>query len=90
MNLAIPLRILPHSQKVMSEMVTKLTQGNALQEAAQIVQQYEGRHSHVQHWTCEVCGMVQSGSAPTPCDSCGVTDAFSLQQDMRNEIGSRW
>jgi len=77
-------------QKVMSEMVTKLTHGNALQEAAQVVQRYEGMHSGVQHWTCEVCGMVQSGSVPTSCDSCGVTDAFSPRQDMRNEIGSRW
>ena len=74
----------------MSEMVTKVTQGNALQEAAQIVQRYEGMHSEVQQWACEVCGMVHSGSVPTSCDSCGVTGAFISQQDMRNEIGSRW
>ena len=74
----------------MSEMVTKLTQGNALQEAAQIVQRYEATHSEVQHWACDVCGMVHSGSVPTSCDSCGVTDAFSPLQNVRNEIGSRW
>ncbi len=71
-------------------MVTKLAQGNALQEAVQIVQRFEGMHSGVQHWTCEVCGMVHNGSVPTSCDSCGVTDAFALQQDIRHEIGSRW
>ncbi len=74
----------------MSEMVIKLTQGNALQEATQIVQRYEGMHLGVQHWACEVCGMVHNGSAPTSCDSCGVANAFIPQQDVRKEIGSRW
>ncbi len=72
-----------------SEMVTKVTQGNALQEATQIVQRYEESYSGPQRWACDVCGMVHS-AAPTSCDSCGVTNAFSLQQEMRNEIGSRW
>ena len=71
-------------------MVTKIIQGNVLQEAAQIVQQYEGVHSSVQQWACDVCGMVHSGSVPTACDSCGVTNAFTPQQNLRNEIGSRW
>ncbi len=71
-------------------MVTKLTQGNALREAAQVVQRYEGMRSAVQHWACEVCGMVHTGSIPTSCDSCGVTNAFSPRPDVRNEIGSRW
>lgn len=71
-------------------MVTKVTQGNALQEATQIVKRYEGMHTDVQHWSCEVCGMVHSGSMPSSCDSCGVTNAFISQQKMRNEIGSRW
>ncbi|GAC1423943.1 MAG: hypothetical protein NVS4B1_32880 [Ktedonobacteraceae bacterium] len=71
-------------------MVTKLTQANALQEATQIVQRYEGKYSGVQRWACEVCGMLHTGAIPTSCDSCGVADAFILQQDIRKEIGSRW
>ena len=71
-------------------MVTKLMQGNALEEAAQIIQQYEGEASGIQHWACEVCGMIHSGSVPAACDSCGVADAFAPRLDMRSEIGSRW
>ncbi len=77
-------------QKVTCAMVTKVTQGNALQEAMQIVKRYEGMHLGVQRWACDVCGMVHSGSMPISCESCGVTNAFTPQQEMHNEIGSRW
>lgn len=79
-----------YAQKVISEMVIKVIQTNALQEATQIVRRYQGMHAGVQHWTCEVCGMIHTGSVPTSCDSCGVVNAFMPQQEMRNEIGSRW
>ena len=71
-------------------MVTKLTQGNALEEAKQIVQLYDGGHSGTQHWACEVCGMVHIGSVPDACDSCGVADAFVPRVDVHSEIGNRW
>ncbi|GAC1391336.1 MAG: hypothetical protein NVSMB38_11450 [Ktedonobacteraceae bacterium] len=74
----------------MIEMVTRVTQGNAIQEATQIVKRYNLTRPSVQQWICEVCGMVHSGSAPTTCDSCGITNAFIQQQEIRNEIGSRW
>ncbi|GAC1397143.1 MAG: hypothetical protein NVSMB49_02370 [Ktedonobacteraceae bacterium] len=80
-----------YAQKVMIDMVTKVTQGNALQEATQIAKRYEEMYSaDVQHWVCEVCGMLYTGSIPTSCDDCGVADAFTVQQEMRNEIGRRW
>lgn len=41
-------------------------------------------------WTCEICGMVHSGATPEACDSCGATDAITLQQDIHPEINSRW
>jgi len=74
----------------MSKMVTKITRRNAIQEATQIVKRYESAQSGVQRWTCEVCGMVHSDSAPTACDSCGVTNAFIQQEEKHSEIGTRW
>lgn len=77
-------------RKLMIDMVTKVTQGNALQEAMQIAQRYEAMNTAVQRWVCEVCGMVHTGSLPTSCDGCGVANAFVPQQEMHNEIGRRW
>ncbi len=71
-------------------MVTKLTQGNVLEEIVQIVQRYEGVRSSVQHWACEVCGMLHNGAAPDACDSCGVAGALAPRQDVHSEIGNRW
>ncbi len=61
-----------------------------MQEATQIVERYELARSGVQRWACEVCGMVHSGSVPTSCDSCGVTSAFTRQEETHSEIGVRW
>lgn len=70
-------------------MVIKTPQGNAIQEAAQVVTRYEAGQVYTQSWSCEVCGMIYSGSTPAACDSCGIANAF-VSQETRNEIGSRW
>lgn len=41
-------------------------------------------------WTCEVCGMIHTGSLPTSCDSCGAVGSLVHQPNFRREINSRW
>jgi len=78
------------AQKVMTEMITKAIYKEALQEATDVLNRYQSSTPKVQRWSCEVCGMIHSGAEPSSCDSCGAADVFASQQDMRNEIGSRW
>ena len=64
----------------------KITDNSAaVQEAMHIL----SKKNPVYHWVCEVCGMLQTGTTPIACDSCGSSDAIVQEQNPRREMSSR-
>ena len=61
-----------------------------IQEAVTVLNLYQAHRTIAQHWVCEVCGMIHTGSVPDACESCGSTTAIVQLQDLRREINSRW
>jgi len=59
---------------------------SAVQEALRLL----ATRTTAQHWICEVCGMVHTGTAPIECDSCGSTTALVQQAELHREMNSRW
>jgi len=59
---------------------------SAVQEAMRLL----ATRTTAQHWICEVCGMVHTGTAPIECDSCGDTTALVQQAELHREMNSRW
>lgn len=62
----------------------------AVQEAMEVLSQYQAKRTIVQRWVCERCGMIHTEAVPHGCESCGATTSLVQLQDLRREINSRW
>ncbi len=43
----------------------------------------------IPRWSCDVCGMLHTGTIPLKCDSCG-SELLSQQPEMHCEMNSHW
>lgn len=66
------------------------TTSKAIHEAVALLHQYETVDLEAQRWVCDVCGMSHGNEVPHVCESCGRTDAFTLQSVPHMEMFNRW